>query len=259
MATNRSRTEKKDSEVNFSDIQRLIIEESTKRATETARIEAMLLQLDRKFENTIEEIKMGMRQAQSAAEIALKRCNSMDNIIEETKQDLILTNSAVKEIEKNLLSLQNELEDVHERSLRSTLVIKGLRESHEKTWDDTRKVVCNFLAKSCNRSEDYFDHHIERAHRSKATGETNIRPVFIKFTDWRVAEEVRLIRPRSQDGVFITQLHTPRLTARINAALLERKKLRNGEGNTWKMYVAHPAKLMIKRPTDRTYLVHKVF
>ena len=89
------------------------------------------------------------------------------------------------------------------RSMRSTLVFKNIREEHYETWEDTCKTLSHFIISELNipYSYDDIDLLISRTHRGaedqkdleeyQTKNDKSPRPIFAQLTNWRVVEEIR--------------------------------------------------------------------
>ena len=92
-----------------------------------------------------------------------------------------------------------ELEDLRNRSMRSTLVFKNIRERRNETWGDNCHILSNFITTKLDLSytKEFIDSMISRAHRRIEKEEGNNdhqqgnKPIFVQFVNWRVAEEIK--------------------------------------------------------------------
>ena len=147
-----------------------------------------------------------------------------------------------------------------DRSLRDQLTFYGVKRGEdERSWSDTTTVLCEWLAKNTDKTADYYDKNIDRCHRGAFNPEKHgPRPIHCKFR-WRVAEEIRdSLGKKYTDGVRITDKFSANTQARLNDALMFRKKLRE-QNSAFKIYVAYPARVMVKRPGSPGYKLEKYF
>ncbi len=61
-------------------------------------------------------------------------------------------------------SLFKSLDDQINRSLRSTLIFKGIKEEPHETWIQTRKTLCEVIARQLNMDAGHVQDMVERAH-----------------------------------------------------------------------------------------------
>lgn len=174
--------------------------------------------------------------------------------------------------------LEDKLDDQVNRSMRSTLVIKGI-EGTESSWEDTKNKLSNIISNLTeNKSANIIESWIERAHRLKRNNTSNsnndtnnnpnrARPINIvaKFTSWKHSEEVKRIiinynknkNNDNQPRIYVEQLQS-NLASRTNEAKKYRKELRLQHPD-WLMYVSHPARLFGKKPGEDKYAILKEF
>ena len=165
------------------------------------------------------------------------------------------------ELKKQVKLLKNDLSAQTDRGMRKTLIINGIPEVEGtfESWSVTAKALAEFLGETSKKGCDYYEQYIERAHRCpKKPGKTGPRPIFVCFTDWRVSEDIKFIL-RTVPNVFAVQMYSAETSSRVETALELRRTLRAGEGKGWKMFVAYPARLMIKKETDEKYSIFKTF
>ena len=194
------------------------------------------LQLAKKNEAEINEISNHQVQIKNelASELNLTLKNEIDKL-------------NIKKLEAHVRGTLIELEDLRNQSIRSTLVFKNIREEHYETWEDTCKTLSHFIISELNMpySYDDIDFLISQAHRGaenqKDLEEHQIknhkgpRPIFVQFTNWRVAEEIRnkivMLNAKKQTKVVVNQMFPKDLTIRRNNALKRRRQLLNNPDN----------------------------
>ena len=67
--------------------------------------------------------------------------------IEEHKQDIVQTSKLLEEHNQEIISLKASLNEQIDRSLRSTLVFKGIpKEKNENSWDDAKNSSTKYLS-----------------------------------------------------------------------------------------------------------------
>ena len=165
--------------------------------------------------------------------------------------------------------MQKRLEDQTCRNSRNSLMIRGIPETDNETWDNTRVNLCNALAPVVGKDADDINKMIERVHRGKArqnqnnenNGETPGRTIHCRFYDWNDSEFVKqqAIKNGRGHNIFIEQRYGPDTTYRQNLAKAERKKLK-ADKVIVSGYVKYPAKLFVKyEATQRHYSFHSDF
>ena len=109
----------------------------------------------------------------------------------------------IKKLEAQVKATLIDLEDLRNRSMRSTLVFKNIREEHYETWEDTCKTLSHFIISELSMPYSYDDIEllISRAQRGaenqedleeyQTKNDKGPRPIFAQFTNWRVVEEIR--------------------------------------------------------------------
>lgn len=209
----------------------------------------------------MEELKtrIGVLEAAELPDIA--SLNKQSDDIESLKSDCSSLKEMVTKCNQLLIEQDEQIEDLRNRSMRSTLIFKGVAVGkNEKTWSDTE---CELLKTIKKADKQIGDDIIERCHRGPVRKEQDPE-IVCKFYSWKDAERVKqsFIEKNIKDkkfNVFCKQKYGPLTTARRNMAMLERKRLMN-EGIAAKAYVAYPAKLMIAQSKrDKKYTMHTNF
>ena len=194
------------------------------------------LQLAKKHEAEINEISNHQVQIKNelASELNLTLKNEIDKL-------------NIKKLEAHVRGTLIELEDLRNRSIRSTLVFKNIREEHYETWEDTCKTLSHFIISELNMpySYDNTDLMISQAHRG-AENEDDLEEhqiknhkgpqlIFAQFTNWRVTEEIRnkivMLNVNEQTKVVVNQMFSEDLTMRRNNALKRGHQLLNNPDN----------------------------
>ena len=114
------------------------------------------LQLAKKNEAEINEISNHQVQMNNepASELNLTLKNEIDKL-------------NIKKLEAQVKGTIIELEDLRNRSMRSTLVFRNIKEEHCETWEDTCKTLPHFIISELKMpySYDDIDLLISRVHR----------------------------------------------------------------------------------------------
>ena len=159
----------------------------------------------------------------------------LENTKSEIKQEINIT-----KLEAQLRGALIELEDLRNRSMRSTFVFKNIKEQNNERWDDTAKILCNYIVEELDLGYTYaeINEHISRAHRGNNQEENNEntqkkgpKPIYAQFINWRAAEEIRskiiTMNSRKQTKVICNQMFPKDLTIRRNNALKYRREKLN--------------------------------
>ena len=162
--------------------------------------------------------------------------------------------------------MQKRLEDQTNRNSRTSLIIRGVPETDDESWDDTRHNLCTALAPIVGKEPNEISDMIERVHRGKARQNQNnngevARAIHCRFFDWNDSELIKLqaIKSSRRSNIFVEQYYGPNTTYRRNLAKAERKKLKE-ENVIFSGHVKYPAKLFVKyAATDRQYSFHSDF
>ena len=191
-------------------------------------------------------------------EALTKRIDENNNSTKSNKDEIGKLNKRVKELE-------SKLEDQTNRSLRNTLIIRGLKEHEiENNCSQTSRKVNEVLSRVLDMPPQHISHMIKRCHRGQKKDD-KVRPIFIKFQSWKDAQfvltSITRIRTKNRHFEFkIDQMYTEDVTDRRNEAMIERRKLLNDNSNAIvKAYVASTAKLMVKEKNSQKYEVYKTF
>ena len=112
--------------------------------------------------------------------------------------------------------------------MRSTLIFKSIHEVNELTWEDTARVLGQFICEKLDTNYTYgeIDMFISRAHRGSQDLSKNChkvsRPLFAQFTNCRSEEKVRTsiinLTSKRRLIMYVSQIYS-------NKALRHRKEL----------------------------------
>ena len=120
-----------------------------------------------------------------------------EEIIKDQKEIHSQTADQIKRVEAQLKGAMIELKDLRNRSMRSTLVFKNIREEWNETWEDICHMLSNFITTKLDLSytKEFIDSMISRAHRGIEKEEGNNdrqqgnKPIFVQFVNlacsWR--------------------------------------------------------------------------
>ena len=169
-------------------------------------------------------------------------------------------------MQASLASITEELDDQINRSLRTTLIIKGVNEEPNESWEDTENILVKMLARHLSmHDEAQVAEMIERAHRGKKSSTSNgPRHIFARFYSWKDSEYVQskylsLNKANPKMKIKVHQMYSKRVTERRNAALLKRRDLMKNKTIS-NGYISYPATLMVKySPSEKSYKKHEEF
>ena len=168
-------------------------------------------------------------------------------------------NNKIADLQKESKAAKVDLDDQVNRTLRKTLVFKGIRGQSNEPWDTTREKLNKIIGKKVPTLKDMCP--VERAHhwKPKKEGDEPVESttIFAAFSNWNDAQAV--LRASRDGGNFrAEQMFSPAISSRRNQAMLKRRALKD-EGRIEKAYVAFPAKLMVKKKGELIYTLHLEF
>ena len=212
----------------------------------------------REMNNKFMELKLDIRKVTKIAEKA-------DALASSNHGETLQLQTYVDDLKEANKSLSASLGDQINRSMRSTLIFKGIKEEAHETWDQTEKILTEVISRHLKIDADHIAEMIERAHRGRQSSDRKgPRHIYVKFFSWKDSETVKngfsnLCRQHPNMGIRAVQMFSKELTKRRNDAMPERQKLiaakeiSNG-------YLVYPATLMIKRlKTDKQYTKFQSF
>ena len=89
-------------------------------------------------------------------------------------------------------NLKEENEDLRNRSMRSTLIFRGVPERDQSdSWEDVSRYLSEYLANKLGIDLYETAMQVSRAHRTpKSVYDNKCRPIFAQFVNWRYAEDI---------------------------------------------------------------------
>ena len=108
----------------------------------------------------VEEITKKLKQ-----EILKEINENLVEMFETYNKTLEVQNQRIQEQNKRLVGLEEHVGELTNRNMRNNIVIKGIKEDENETWDQTEKKVATFLQDLDNEDINYVHNQIERAHR----------------------------------------------------------------------------------------------
>lgn len=171
----------------------------------------------------------------------------------------------ITSLEAEIKSLHVTVDDQINRSLRKTLIFKGIPENPKETWEATEKSLATAISKTLDMDITLAERLIERAHRGRRNDKYDgPRHIYAKFYSWKDSERIkedlaRLQKANKKLPFRAEQMYSQSLTKRRNIAMTERKSLIESKSIV-SGYLAFPATLMIKLDSsDTKYVSHKAF
>ena len=149
--------------------------------------------------------------------VRLQRLEMKGEVTDQKIADLVTEN-------KSLRSANDKLTD---DSMRDTLTIHKIpRKVGKESWDDTERILAQFLADNATGSVEDWLQKITRAHRGKITSDV----IHCLFSNWKHAQEVKEIfrQKRGKIGhVFVLDKFSIATQERRNLAHARRDIERN--------------------------------
>lgn len=153
-----------------------------------------------------------------------ERLNAIDNL----RHDVTAVNSVIKESHEQLKTIEAKqmeqanlvVDDLNNRMRRNNLIFKGIPEEPQEKWVDTERIINEFVSSNLGLKAG----EIERAHRVGRPKVDHIRPIVVKFLNFK--DKSTILRNASK----LKDLQNPRVwieedfSARMQ---LIRKKLRD--------------------------------
>ena len=94
---------------------------------------------------TKEALQIATRKQTEIIKIKEDNAKMKEEITKDQKEIHSQTADQIKKVEAQLKAAMIELEDLRNRSMRSTLVFKNIREEKNETWEDTCQILSNFI------------------------------------------------------------------------------------------------------------------
>ena len=223
------------------------------------------------FKKEINSLKVKVEQVEKTAKEALDLAKQNELSITKVSADIKTINDDYSKLKTELddlktnvstkdttiKNLESKLEDSTNRHLRKTLVFKGVKELDNESWQMTETLLAKTISKATDGEVDENEaaDMLERAHCSKPNRQKKgRRDIFVKLYDWKDSEYLKekFANKNIKDRNFKTyceQKYGPLTTARRNEAMKARKLLKSS-GEIARGYIAFPAKLMVKLPSD---------
>ena len=182
-------------------------------------------------------VEQTANQALQTAKKNEERLFELESTQDQTKEDIKNELKTMKETVKEEINIRKiegqlkaalrliELEDLRNRSMRSTLIFKNIKEERKETREDTARILTNFIVEDLKLSYRYdeIDNQISRARRGSSedsndnqTDHQGHRAIYAQFVNWRTAEEIRNrvieLNSKKQTPVIVNQMFSKELT-----------------------------------------------
>ena len=96
-----------------------------------------------------------------------------------------------EEMHKHMNKLKDENEDLRNRSLRSTLVFRGVAENEENdAWEDVSQQLVSLLSSRLNLNYDELQLPLSRTHRTPKTTEDSVLDQFLLYLSTGVLQSI---------------------------------------------------------------------
>lgn len=149
------------------------------------------------------------------------------DVIDVLRKDVTSVNEVLQESHAQLKSLETKqteqadllVDDLNNRMRRNNLVFKGIPEQTAEKWKDTEKIVSEFVTQHLGIQSG----EIERAHRVGRVTDDRVRPIVVKFLNFK--DKSSILRnayklQKSSPRVWVEEDFSPRIQ-------MIRKKLRD--------------------------------
>ena len=194
-----------------------------------------------------------IKKVDSKAEAALNLAKANEEKAKHVEFEMDNLRNIIVRLEKKVSELDEQLDDQSNRSMRNTLVIKGIPQSDDnESWDKTSELLAKKLNECWggNSSEEEIAQGIERAHRVGGEKVGIGKPIIAKFKSWTFSEKVKKIMRdhliTNGGNIYVSQLVTKKVQERQYQARKYRKELFNNDPNQ-NIFIKYPAQVMGKR------------
>lgn len=135
--------------------------------------------------NKLKDIQTNVTDIKRRLSGVEKRLNTIDNLC----HDVTTVNSVVKESQEQLKTIETKqleqanlvVDDLNNRMRRNNLVFKGIPEESQEKWGDTERIINEFVSTNLGLKAG----EIERAHRVGRPKADHIRPIVVKFLNFK--------------------------------------------------------------------------
>ena len=168
-----------------------------------------------KCETSLSAMDFDIRHAKQKIENYDESIKTYSALCDDIRSDQNCTDSAVNSLFRRVEHLENEqkliktsvsdvassVTDLQCRSMKDNLIFTGIEESEisEGEFEDTEKVLCNFLENEMCIEKEIPFHRVHRIGKFSHEYDTP-RPIVAKFERYKDREEIRLAAPRTLKG-----------------------------------------------------------
>ena len=168
------------------------------------------------------------------------RITAQEADIAESKNQINTLTEKLNIISIEKSKLDDIVDDQTNRSLRKTLIFRGIKEQHNESWAQTARQLAKLLS-DINHEVNINDvlQDIDRAHQPAGNKRDNdiCRPIFVQFTTWKNAQyymdslirhNKQLKRNNQDTTVFVDQMYSQKLTSRRKSVAKLRMDMKDG-------------------------------
>ena len=200
---------------------------------------------------TVNDLKNDMRKVKEEVE-------AMDVRMQRLELKAETTDTKIATLQAENKTLQSANDKLTDDSLRDTLTIHKIpRKQGQETWDDTERILAEFLADNSTGSTNDWLGKITRTHRGRHT--SNV--IHCLFRNWKYAHEVKELFRQKQGKigqVYALDKYSINTQERRYQAQARRDTERNKVPGS-KLWIKYPAILMCQRPGEKGYKVIATF
>ena len=147
------------------------------------RMDTLQQSLDGNLKNIKSDIEVNSTTAKNA--LALATTNKTDILL--TSNENYNLKQSLHELTLKLEIANDQIDDQINRSLRNTLIFRGIPLKPKETWEETTTILAETISKQIpDLNKEWIRETIERAHRSK-TGSN----IIVKFVSWQDSEHIK--------------------------------------------------------------------
>ena len=231
--------------------------------TKFAEFEIKVATLEKKIENNASDLGKIRSEIENVSLVNESQANEIEQL---KRQNSVLQKQSF--VNQSMLNKIDELEERVEertnRSLRQTMIFRGIPENTNEKWSDTKHLLAELIADNCDVTYEDANTMINRAHRGGAKVANKHRPIYANFWRWDVTQDIisgfresNIQNPGFR--IFAEYKFGPKTTMRRRDALKLRKDLKH-DGEIVSGYIKYPARLMVKfSQNDKHYKMHTDF
>ena len=195
-----------------------------------------------------------------------EKVNTNADDIKANKFELNELRNSIQSLQEENERLTKSLDNQIDRNMRETLIFSGIAGA-EKTWEETKKNLVKTLLtlekKKVEKEEERYTYEdfyygIVRAHRG-GKGRKDENKIYAKFSSQQLVDHIKTLSIVNSE-IFINQMHSPLVNERLyNGRKLIKTLKGTAASKSWKMHMNDRCQLMVKKPGEEKYVVHKQF